>query len=79
MIRFSTLIFVATLALAATAQAAPQPDQPEVNSPSKSACKLDPRTFDLATGPGGVLAALNQAAEVTGKPATDTPRLNDTK
>jgi hypothetical protein len=79
MIRFPTLVFAATLAFAATAQAAPQPDQPEVNGPSESACKLDPQTFNLATGPGGLLAALNQAAVVAGKAATDTARLGDAK
>jgi hypothetical protein len=33
----------------------------------------------LATGPGGLLAALNQAAVVAGKAATDTARLGDAK
>ena len=78
MIRLSTMIFAAALAFVATVQAAPQPNQSEnVNDPSESICKLDPRTFNLNTGPDGLLAALERASDV--KATNDTTGPDDAK
>jgi hypothetical protein len=78
MIRVSTMIFAATFASVVTAQAAPQPNQPEqVNGAPESTCKIDPRTFDVAAGAEGLLAALGLTTDT--KAASETAQPPDAK